>query len=307
MDRRFYEGIVAQALREDIGHGDITTSLCVPRDVKGRAVVVAKEDCVVAGIFVAEEAFLQCDPDCSFPMALNEGARANSGDVVMEIQGSLQAILQAERTALNFLQRLCGIATLTRHFVEKIGDLPCRLVDTRKTTPCLRVLEKYAVRAGGGFNHRYGLSDGILIKDNHIAACGSIKEALSKVRASCPHTLKIEIEVSTLDELKEAIDAGADAVLLDNMDVKTLTEAVAMARGLKPGLLLEASGGVCLENVRDVAGTGVDIVSAGALTHSARAVDLSLRVIRFAFADGHCLTPSSSASSRGSESSSTCN
>jgi nicotinate-nucleotide pyrophosphorylase (carboxylating) len=279
VDRRLYKGLVSWALREDIGHGDITTSLCVQRNAKGRAVIVAKEDCVVAGIFVAEEAFLQCDPDCSFPSALDEGARAGSGDVVMEICGGLAAILQAERVALNFLQRLCGIATLTRRFTEEIDGLPCRLVDTRKTTPGLRVLEKYAVRAGGGLNHRYGLSDGILIKDNHIAACGSIKEALSKVMASCPHTLKIEIEVSTLDELKDAIDAGADAVLLDNMDVKTLTDAVALARGLKPGLLLEASGGVCLENIRDVAGTGVDIVSVGALTHSARAVDLSLRVI----------------------------
>lgn len=279
MDRRLYKGIVAQALCEDIGHGDITTSLCVSDDTKGRAVVVAKEDCVVAGIFVAQEAFLQCDNDCSFPMALHEGARANSGDVVMEIYGRLSAILQAERVALNFLQRLCGIATLTRHFVEKIDGIPCRLVDTRKTTPGLRVLEKYAVRTGGGFNHRYGLSDGILIKDNHIAACGSIKEAMSKVRASCPHTLKVEIEVTTLDELKEAIEAGADVVLLDNMDVKTLTEAVAMARRLKHEIILEASGGVCLENIRDVAGTGVDIVSVGALTHSARAVDLSLRVL----------------------------
>ncbi|MGQ9499207.1 MAG: carboxylating nicotinate-nucleotide diphosphorylase [Dissulfurimicrobium sp.] len=278
MDRRLYEDIVACALREDIGHGDITTSLCVPGDIKGSAIVVAKEDCVTAGVFVAKEAFLQCDPDCSFPFALDEGAMARSGDVIMEISGGLAAILQAERVALNFLQHLSGIATLTRRFVERLRGLPCRLVDTRKTIPGLRVLEKYAVRIGGGFNHRYGLSDGILIKDNHIAACGSIKEAIKRVKAAAPHTLIVEIEVSDMDGLSEAIEAGADAVLLDNMDVKTLTEAVALARSLKQGVILEASGGICLENVSDVAETGVDIVSVGALTHSARAVDLSLQV-----------------------------
>ena len=279
MDRRLYEDLVARALREDIGHGDITTSLCVPGDIKGGAVIVAKEDCVTAGVFVAREAFLQCDPDCSFPFALDEGARAKSGGIVMEVRGKLAALLQAERVALNFMQRLSAIATLTRRFAERLTGLSCRLVDTRKTTPGLRVLEKYAVRAGGGFNHRYGLSDGILIKDNHIAACGSIKEAVKRVKAAAPHTLLVEIEVSDLDGLSEAVEAGADAVLLDNMDVKTLTEAVTLARKLKPGLLLEASGGVCLENIREVAGTGVDIVSVGALTHSARAVDLSMRVI----------------------------
>ena len=279
MDRRLYKDLVAWALREDIGHGDITTSLCVPGDIKGGAVIVAKEDCIAAGVFVAREAFLQCDPDCSFPYVLDEGARVGSGDMVMEVRGALAALLQAERVALNFLQRLSGIATLTRRFAGRLNGLSCRLVDTRKTAPGLRVLEKYAVRAGGGLNHRYGLSDGILIKDNHIAACGSIKEAVKRVKAAAPHTLLVEIEVSDLDGLSEAIEAGADAVLLDNMDVKALTEAVAMARKLKPGLLLEASGGVCLENVREVAETGVDIVSVGALTHSARAVDLSMRVI----------------------------
>lgn len=280
LPRHLYERLVADALSEDIEHGDVTTSLCVPVEMEGRAVIVAKEECVIAGTFVAKEAFSRLDPDCSFPRVLKEGKRVSRGAVVLEIHGRLSAILQAERVALNFLQRMSGIATLTSRFIERLDGLCCRLVDTRKTTPGLRSLEKYAVRAGGGHNHRYGLADGILIKDNHIAACGSIKKAVERVRALAPHTLLVEIEAGSIDELRQAVDAGADAVLLDNMDVKTLKEAVSFARRLNPRLLIEASGGVCLENVRDVAGTGVDIVSAGALTHSARAVDLSLRVCR---------------------------
>ena len=189
-------------------------------------------------------------------------------------------MLFRSRVALNFLQRLCGIATLTRDFVKELSGIPCRLVDTRKTTPGIRLLQKYAVRVGGGHNHRYGLSDGLLIKDNHITACGSITESITLARARAPHTLLLEIEVTGIKELEEAIEAGADAVLLDNMDTATLKDAVSLARRLKPRIILEASGGIHLENVREIAQTGVDIVSVGLLTHSARASDLSLTILK---------------------------
>ena len=223
---------------------------------------------------------MQMDPDIQFKEIREEGSEVSSGDAVMGLYGKLAAILQAERVALNFLQRLCGIATLTGDFVKELSGLPCRLVDTRKTTPGIRLLQKYAVRVGGGHNHRYGLSDGLLIKDNHITACGSIKESITRARAKAPHTLLLEIEVTGIEELEEAIGAGADAVLLDNMDPATLKDAVSLARRLKPRIILEASGGIRLENVREIAQTGVDIISVGLLTHSAGASDLSLRVLK---------------------------
>ncbi len=278
--RFLYNQQVSAALAEDLEHGDITTEAIVPPEAFGSAVIVAKEAAIVAGTFVAQEAFMQMDPGIQFKEIREEGSEVSSGDAVMGLYGKLAAILQAERVALNFLQRLCGIATLTRDFVHELSGLSCRLVDTRKTTPGIRLLQKYAVRIGGGHNHRYGLSDGLLIKDNHITACGSIKESITRARARAPHTLLLEIEVTGIQELEEAIEAGADTVLLDNMDPATLKDAVSLARRLKPRIILEASGGIRLENVREIAQTGVDIVSVGLLTHSTRASDLSLRILK---------------------------
>jgi nicotinate-nucleotide pyrophosphorylase (carboxylating) len=278
--RFLYSQQVSAALAEDLEHGDITTEAIVPSEAFGSAVIVAKETAIVAGTFVAQEAFMQMDPDIQFKETREEGLEVSRGDVIIGLYGKLAAILQAERVALNFIQRLCGIATLTRNFVQELSGLPCRLVDTRKTTPGMRILQKYAVRIGGGHNHRYGLSDGILIKDNHITACGSIKESITRARARAPHTLLLEIEVSGIEELEEAIEAGVDAVLLDNMDPATLKDAVSLARSLNPQIVLEASGGIRLENVREIAETGVDVISVGLITHSARASDLSLSVLK---------------------------
>ncbi|MEA1867080.1 MAG: carboxylating nicotinate-nucleotide diphosphorylase [Thermodesulfobacteriota bacterium] len=275
-----YSQQVSAALAEDLEHGDITTDAIVPPDAFGSAVIVAKETTIVAGTFVAQEAFMQIDPDIRFEKIREEGSEVAGEEVVMGLYGKLAAILQAERVALNFLQCLCGIAILTRNFVKELSGIPCRLVDTRKTTPGIRLLQKYAVRVGGGHNHRYGLSDGILIKDNHLAACGSIKESITRARAKAPHTLLLEIEVTGIEELEAAIEGGADAVLLDNMDPVTLKDAVSLARRLKPRIILEASGGIHLENVREIARTGVDIISVGLLTHSAGASDLSLRILK---------------------------
>ncbi len=273
-----YAPIIEAAVREDLNHGDITTAVTIPPGQQAGAVIVAKEPCVAAGLFVAMHTFRLMDPQIRFANTAPEGSSLEPGDILLELSGDCAAILIAERTALNFLQRMCGTATMTARFVQEVSGTACRIVDTRKTTPGLRILEKYAVRAGGGFNHRFDLSDGILIKDNHIAACGSVSEAVKRARKLAPHTLKIEVEVTSASELNEAIEAGADAALLDNMDCGQLAEAVKFARGRRADMLLEASGSVTLQNVRDIAETGVDIISSGALTHSAPAVDLSLRM-----------------------------
>jgi nicotinate-nucleotide pyrophosphorylase (carboxylating) len=208
-------------------------------------------------------------------LPLRDGQRAIEGDLLLEVAGDLAAMLMAERTALNFLQRLSGVATLTRAFVDKVGGARARILDTRKTTPGYRFLEKAAVRVGGGYNHRFGLYDGVLIKDNHIAAAGSIQKAVQAALDSKSHTLRVEVEVETLDQLAEAIAAGAHAVMLDNMDLETMAEAVRRTQGKIP---LEASGGITLENVGEIAATGVDLISVGALTHSVRAVDISMEI-----------------------------
>ncbi len=278
--RFLYSQQVVAALAEDLEHGDITTDAIVPPEILGSAIIIAKENIVIAGTFLAKEVFRQMDPEIQFKEIIEEGSEVSSGDIVMGLYGKLAAILQAERVALNFLQRLCGIATLTRDFVRELSDLPCILVDTRKTTPGMRLLQKYAVRIGGGHNHRHGLSDGLLIKDNHITACGSIKKSITLARSKAPHTLLLEIEVTEIEELKEAIEAGADTVLLDNMDPATLRDAVSLAKRLRPDIILEASGGINLENIREIAETGVDIISVGLITHSAGASDLSLRVLK---------------------------
>ncbi len=274
-----YRAIIELALSEDLGTGDITTEVTTDPQHKGRACIVAKQDAVIAGGNVAQEVFHLIDPEISVKPLVEEGEQVRDGAVILELEGSIPSILLAERTALNFLQRLSGIATLARRFRQAVEGLPCRVVDTRKTTPGMRILEKYAVRVGGCGNHRMDLSSGILIKDNHIAACGSVALAVEKAKAGAPHGLKIQVEVADIKGVREAISAGADALLLDNMDVPCLKEAVTVARSLSKRVILEASGGIVLENVRQVAETGVDILSSGALTHSARAVDLSLRLL----------------------------
>jgi len=266
-------------LLEDIGTGDITTDAIFPtKEIRAEARFIAKGSFVAAGMGkVAALVFRVKNPDIEEIQAFQDGAKALPGDILLAMRGPLRDLLQAERVALNLSQRLCGIATLTAQFVARIHPLPVRIVDTRKTTPGLRVLEKYAVRVGGGKNHRLSLSDGILIKDNHIAGCGSISVAVAMVRSRAPHTLRIQVEATTIEEVKECLANGIDAILLDNMSIAELREAVAIAKGK---VLLEASGGVCLDNVRAIAETGVDLISIGALTHSAPAADISMDIQR---------------------------
>lgn len=267
------DALIQQALLEDIHTGDITTMAVVPDAGDRRAYLKAKEDMVLAGIDVAAAVFRVLDVEIRFTRHFADGNALHSGDVIAHIQGNAGMLLQGERVALNLLQRMSGVATLTSRYVAAVRGTKARIVDTRKTTPGLRALEKYAVRVGGGINHRTGLYDGVLIKENHIAAAGGIGEAVRRARAYIPHTLKIEIETETLEEVSQALDAGADIIMLDNMSLPLMREAVGMIGGKS---LVEASGGVNLETVRDIADTGVDIISVGALTHSARAMDISM-------------------------------
>lgn len=265
--------LIEQALHEDIHTGDITTQAVVPGKRAASARLIAKEPLVLAGIHVAEMVFLKLDPTAIFTAAVPEGAVASKGDVLATIEGNASDLLMAERVALNLLQRMCGIATLTSRYVEAVSGTKARIVDTRKTTPGLREIEKYAVRIGGGINHRTGLYDGVLIKENHITAAGGIGEAVRRARAYIPHTLKIEIETETRLQVEEALAAGADIIMLDNMDCDIMRECVSLIAGRA---LVEASGGVNLDSVRAIAETGVDIISIGALTHSPRAMDISM-------------------------------
>lgn len=267
--------LIAKALREDIGPGDITTESLIPNGIFGEAKIVAKERLVIAGIDVAREVFREVNSGISFVTVRLDGDELHQGAVIATVSGELASLLTAERVALNLMQRLSGIATLTREYVKKVEGTKVRIVDTRKTTPGLRLLEKYAVTAGGGKNHRFGLFDGILIKDNHIAAVGSINEAVKIARGKAPHTLKVEVEAENLEQVKEALASGADIIMLDNMDIGTMRDAVGMIEGKA---LIEASGGISLENVREVAETGVDYISVGAITHSARSMDISMEV-----------------------------
>lgn len=270
---QFLDRIIEAALVEDIHTGDITTSSVLVTQRSARARLIAKEDMVLAGIDVAHRVFSLLDPSISFTAHHADGDTVAAGELMAEIEGDAAILLQGERVALNFLQRLCGIATNTARYVAAVTGTKARIVDTRKTTPGLRVLEKYAVRVGGGTNHRTGLYDGVLIKENHIAAAGGIAVAVSRSRQSIPHTIKIEVETETIGQVQEALDAGADIIMLDNMDVTTMKEAVKLIAGRA---LVEASGGVRLETVRGIAETGVDIISVGALTHSSRAMDISM-------------------------------
>jgi len=261
------------ALQEDIGSGDVTTLAVIPPEQESSAVVFGREPFVLSGSYAFRRIFELLDPEVTVESLVGDGEKTDVNVPVFRLRGRARTLLTGERTALNFAQRLCGIATLTRKMADAIAGTGCRLLDTRKTTPLWRQFEKAAVRHGGGKNHRFGLSDGILIKDNHIAAAGNVSEAVARARASAPHGLKIEVEVEDLDQLDEAIAAGADIVLLDNFSVELLRAAVGKAGGR---VILEASGGITLDTIRSVAETGVDFISSGALTHSARAIDLTM-------------------------------
>ncbi len=267
--------IICTALAEDIGPGDLTTEATVAPETPARAELVAKEDFVLAGIDVARRVFAALDPHVAFGAVAHDGERVKKGTVLAEIEGHAASLLQGERVALNLLQRMCGVATLTARFVAAVSGTGAQIVDTRKTTPGLRVLEKYAVRMGGGRNHRIALYDGVLIKENHIAAAGGITAAVKRARTRLSHIHKIEIETRNPDEVREALAAGADIILLDNMDNAALRAAVQIINGQA---LAEASGGVNLDTAREVAETGVDLISVGALTHSYRAVDISMLI-----------------------------
>ena len=269
------ENIIKLALYEDSGQGDITAEYILPEPLSGNGVIIAKESFVLAGIKVAETIFKLLDPDCKTSSLFSDGDPVKKGEIVFKVQGDLLSLLKGERVALNFLQRLSGIATLTRTYVAELKISKVRLTDTRKTTPGLRSLEKEAVRAGGAYNHRMSLYDGILIKDNHIAVAGSIKKAVDLVRKRASHLMKIEVEVSTFDEVKEAVDAGVEVIMLDNMSYDLMSEAVNYIDGRA---FVEASGNVSLETLNKIAATGVDMISCGALTHQARSVDLSMRI-----------------------------
>jgi nicotinate-nucleotide pyrophosphorylase (carboxylating) len=267
--------IVSRALIEDLGKGDLTTSLTVPERTKARGTFYAKQPLVVAGLPVAAEVLRMLEPDFLWDAIVSDGTEVRAGQPVARVEGKAATLLSGERLALNFLQHLSGIATLTRKFKHQLAGLKTDLLDTRKTTPGLRILEKYAVRMGGGANHRVGLDDGVLIKNNHIAIAGGIRAAIDSVRNGRPAGMPIEAEVQTRQELEEAILAGADIALLDNMTPNEVAECVRLARGR---VLLEVSGGVSLQNVRAYAETGVDRISVGALTHSAPAADINFLI-----------------------------
>lgn len=267
------EKIIRNALKEDIGLGDVTTMATIEPGTQARAQLVAKQDFILSGIDVARQVFHILDPAIAFEKLKEDGSAVSRGEVLAWIKGDAGLLLQGERVALNLMQRMSGVATLTAEFVKAVEGSGAIIVDTRKTTPGLRVLEKYSVRMGGGQNHRTALYDGVLIKENHIAAAGGITVAVEKARQRAPHTLKVEVETQDLGDVAEAVAAGADIILLDNMGSKALREAVELVDGRA---VTEASGGVNLETVAEVAATGVSLISVGALTHSYRAVDISM-------------------------------
>lgn len=270
-----FRKIITEALTEDLGGGDITSRLVIDTSLEGEARIFAKQEMILSGVEVARQTFLAVDQGVHFEGRALEGDRLKTGDDIAHVSGSMASLLIAERTALNFMQRMSGIATLTAEYVFEVQGTGARITDTRKTAPGLRVLDKMAVRAGGGINHRMGLFDGILIKDNHIVACGGVAEAVSKAKSGASHLIRIEVEVTNLDELDQALEAGAEAILLDNMDTDMLARAVKVAKGKA---MLEASGNIGLDNVAEVAKTGVDIISVGKITHSAPAADIAMDV-----------------------------
>lgn len=267
--------LIQAALEEDIGCGDVTTDCLIDADDIGSGVIIAREPLVAAGLEVGKQVFEQLDARVVFKALVQDGDAVVSGARMAEVRGKLRGLLKGERTALNFLQHLSGIATHVRTYKQKLEEFNINLVDTRKTTPGWRVLEKYAVRLGGAGNHRMGLFDGVLIKDNHIAACGGVKQCIQKIRQNVSHLLKIEVEVSNMVELEAALKAGADVIMLDNMNLQQITAARVQINGRA---LVEVSGGVNLQNIRELARTGVDLISVGALTHAARSMDISMKI-----------------------------
>jgi nicotinate-nucleotide pyrophosphorylase (carboxylating) len=266
------------ALEEDVGRGDVTSASVIEETQEAEADIIARERTVVCGLGVVEAVFTRFDWRTRVRMRLADGDPAAPGTLVASVRGPAQALLAGERTALNFLQRLSGIATLTQAFVAAAENAKLRVTDTRKTAPGMRALEKYAVRVGGGMNHRSDLASGILIKDNHVALCGSVREAVRRARANAPHGLRIAVEVDDAAQLEEAMEAGAEIILLDNFQLRELGEAVKRVRERAPRTTIEASGGVTLDRMREIAKTGVDVVSSGAITHSARAIDFSCEI-----------------------------
>jgi nicotinate-nucleotide pyrophosphorylase (carboxylating) len=277
--QRVIEETVDRALAEDLGWGDVTTDILIPPNLVGKASVLIKASGVLAGTKLVETVFHRVDPSLRVEILIPDGKRVQPGDVAANIEGVVSSILKAERVSLNFLQRLSGIASETARYVEAVAGLPVRIVDTRKTTPGLRLLEKYAIKVGGGYNHRQHLGDAILIKDNHLAVLRSqgmgLKEVITTAKRRAPHHLRVEVEVKTVEEAMEATDASADVVMLDNMSLEEMCYVVKLLKGRS---LFEASGGVTLSDVRAIAGTGVDLISVGALTHSATALDISLEI-----------------------------
>jgi nicotinate-nucleotide pyrophosphorylase (carboxylating) len=270
---------IGEFLAEDIGRGDITTAATVPEGVRGTGKFLAKEDLVLCGLHVAEAVFIHLDEESpDIEQIANEGDDVKAGTVFATLKGYADVLLAGERVALNLLQRLSGVATETRKYVKAVEGTGAQIVDTRKTTPGLRMLEKYAVAVGGAKNHRFGLDDGVLIKDNHIALAGGITAAIAAAKETVGHLHKIEVEISNWAQLREAVTAGADIVMLDNQTADETQKLVEMARNLNPNIVIEASGGMSLETVRSFAEAGVDLISVGRLTHSARAVDISFKI-----------------------------
>lgn len=267
-----FQALIDRGLKEDIGTGDLSTSI-MPQDLTGFAKIYAKQKGVVAGLLLVEQVFQRVDPQICIRRLFKDGDEVEVGAVVLELSGPLSSILQGERTALNFLQHLSGIATATRRAVDKVSGLPVRIVDTRKTLPGLRALQKWAVRVGGGQNHRFGLYDSVMLKDNHLAAVGGLREAVQRIKAIVGHMTKIEVECETIEQVQEAVACSVDVIMLDNMDLVTMREAVLT---IDRRALVEASGGMLEEHLREVAETGVDVISIGALTHSVQALDFSL-------------------------------
>jgi nicotinate-nucleotide pyrophosphorylase (carboxylating) len=267
--------IIDDALEEDICSGDITTISVVDKALPAKGVIKAKEAGVIAGLEVAKLLFQRLDPKLRFNLFVDEGDIVTKGEVIAEVSGSASSILTGERTALNFLQRMSGIASKTAKYRELLKDYDLKIVDTRKTTPGLRILEKYAVRLGGGRNHRQGLYDAVMIKDNHIQAAGGIREAVTKAKSNIPHTMKIEVETETLADVKEAMQAGVDIIMLDNMSSSLMKESVEL---IADQAIIEASGGITAKNIKEVAATGVDIISLGVLTHTIKSLDISLDI-----------------------------
>ena len=274
IDQDILKDFIKRSFAEDVGTGDITTQTTIPEGTQISGRFIAKESGILCGLGVAEAVFNYADPSIAFSVSFKDGDMVNKGDVIATVSGDAAAILTGERLALNLMQRMSGIATNTQAAVNQVAGYKAKIVDTRKTTPGLRVFEKYAVHTGGGTNHRFNLADGVLIKDNHIKAAGGITNAIKAAKANAPHTLKIEVEVESLEQLEEALTAGADIVMLDNMDNATMTKAVAQTAGRA---ILEASGNMGEKNLTEVAATGVDIISIGALTHSVKALDISLK------------------------------